>query len=86
MVLLFPSTCFQSTIPVIILDIATKGRDDGGKAGGDDANNSDGQYASKRMSIDIPTESNPGNDGCSNCDLCKRSVRKRYQPAATATV
>ena len=65
MVLLFSSSCNQSTMPVIFLTSTDDGRDGADDDGGNtaDANNEDDQYANRENVAVSPTILNPGNDG-----------------------
>ena len=59
MVLLFSSSCIQSTTSVIFLSITADGAD----ADGDDANNEDKQHSKRDNGSVSPANWNPGNNG-----------------------
>ena len=66
MVLLFSSSCDQSTMPVILHSITADGRDgadyDSGNSS-DDANNEDDQHTNRENGMVSPANLSPGSDG-----------------------
>ena len=70
MVMLFPPSYIHSAIPVVFINFAIKGGDDGDDndgsaavARGDDANNNNGQHISRQNGIVSPADWNLGSSG-----------------------